>query len=280
MIVSMKTILEIADAENIAIGAFNVTELEGIQAVLGAAEELGKPVIIQFAPVHEEYISLNTLGPIMVMMAEKATVPVCVHLDHCDNFDMIRNALEMGFSSIMYDGSMLPFEKNCAYTKTAVEIARMYGASVEAEIGAMNSEDGKAQNDCYTDPDEAKRFVDATGIDALACSFGTVHGLYTAAPNLDFDRIVKIREKIGIPIVMHGGSGVSDEDFRKCIERGVRKINYYTYRAKAGGEYVKQKCMETEGPVFFHDITCWARDCMKADVLHAMSIFNGCEKEA
>lgn len=277
MIVSMKTVLDIADAENMAIGAFNVTELEGIQAVLGAAEELGQPVILQFAPVHEEYISLKTLGPIMVLMADKAKVPVCVHLDHCDNFDMIREALDMGFSSAMYDGSMLPYEKNCAYTKAAVEIAQMYGASVEAEIGAMNSEDGKAQNDCYTDPKEAGNFVKATGIDALACSFGTVHGLYTAEPKLDFDRIEKIRETIGIPIVMHGGSGVSDEDFRKCIDRGVRKINYYTYRAKAGGEYVKQKCMETDGPVFFHDITCWARDCMKEDVLHAMRVFSGCK---
>ena len=189
MIVSMKTVLDIADAENMAIGAFNVTELEGIQAVLGAAEELGQPVILQFAPVHEEYISLKTLGPIMVLMADKAKVPVCVHLDHCDNFDMIREALDMGFSSVMYDGSMLPYEKNCAYTKAAVEIAQMYGASVEAEIGAMNSEDGKAQNDCYTDPKEAGNFVKATGIDALACSFGTVHGLYTAEPKLDFDRI-------------------------------------------------------------------------------------------
>ena len=150
MIVSMKTVLDIADAENMAIGAFNVTELEGIQAVLGAAEELGQPVILQFAPVHEEYISLKTIGPIMVLMADKAKVPVCVHLDHCDNFDMIREALDMGFSSVMYDGSMLPYEKNCAYTKAAVEIAQMYGASVEAEIGAMNSEDGKAQNDCLS----------------------------------------------------------------------------------------------------------------------------------
>lgn len=279
MIVSLKAVLDIADAEKTAIGAFNVTELEGIQAVLEAAEELGKPVILQFAPVHELYISLKTLGPIMVMMAEKARVPVCVHLDHCGDFSMIRDALEMGFSSVMYDGSALSFEQNCANTRTAVEIAKRCGASVEAEIGAMNSEDGQAQDDCYTDPEEAKKFVEATGIDALACSFGTVHGLYKAEPKLDFGRIEKIRSLIGIPIVMHGGSGVSDEDFCQCISKGVRKINYYTYRAKAGGEYVKQKCMEAEGPVFFHDVTCWARDCMKQDVLHAMRVFTGCGKE-
>lgn len=274
MIVTLKSILEIAEANNIAIGAFNVCELEGLQAVLEAAEQLNRPVIVQFAPVHSQYISLDTMGPIIVMLAEKATVPVCVHLDHCDDYDMIRKALDTGFSSIMFDGSAMPFEKNCAYTKMAVELADGYGASVEAEIGSMNSEDGVASDTCFTDPDQAKAFVEATRVDALACSFGTVHGLYTAKPNLDFDRIAAIKKAIGLPIVMHGGSGISDEDFRKSIRLGVRKINYYTYRAKLGGEYVKQKCNETEGPVFFHDIACWARDCMKQDILHAMKIFS------
>lgn len=275
MIVTLETILELADAKKMAIGAFNVTELEGIQSVLNAAEELGQPVIIQFVPIHEEYIKLETLGPIMVMMADKASVPVCVHLDHCGNFDMIKRALDMGFSSVMYDGSMYSFEENVANTKTAVEIASGYGGSVEAEIGAMNSEDGTAEDDSYTDPDEAEKFAKLTGIHALACSFGTVHGLYKAEPKLDFPRIKEIRDRIGIPIVMHGGSGVSDEDFKKCIANGVRKINYYTYRAKKGGEYVKKKCMETEGPVFFHDITCWARDVMTQDVRHAIEVFSG-----
>ncbi|WP_333677386.1 class II fructose-bisphosphate aldolase [Muricomes intestini] len=275
MIVTLKTILGLADAKKIAIGAFNVAELEGIQSVLGAAEELGQPVIIQFVPIHEEYIKMETLGPIMVMMADKAAVPVCVHLDHCSDFDTIKRALDMGFSSVMYDGSMLSFEENAANTKAAVEIASGYGASVEAEIGAMDSEDGAAADSCYTEPDEAEKFVKLTGIDALACSFGTVHGLYKAEPKLDFPRIKEIRDKIGIPIVMHGGSGVSDEDFKKCIANGVRKINYYTYRAKKGGEYVKKKCMETEGPVFFHDITCWAREVMTEDIGHAMEVFSG-----
>lgn len=274
MIVTLKAILEIAEAQNIAIGAFNVAELEGLQAILEAAEEESQPVILQFAPVHEQYITLDTMGPILVMMAEKARIPVCVHLDHCDDFDMIRRALDMGFSSVMFDGSAMPFEKNCAYTKMAVEIADGYGASVEAEIGSMNSEDGKAADHCYTDPDQAQAFVKATHVDALACSFGTVHGLYTAAPCLDFDRIEQIRRETGIPIVMHGGSGVSDEDFHACIDRGVRKINYYTYRAKAGGEYVKKKCLEADGPVFFHDISCWARECMKEDVRHAIRVFS------
>lgn len=274
MIVSLKSVLDLAESKKIAIGAFNVTSMEGIEAVLQAAEELNQPVILQFAPVHEQYIKLEILGPVMVLMAEKANIPVCVHLDHCDDFNMIRDALEMGFSSVMYDGSMLPFNENMANTKLVVELAGKYDASVEAEIGSINSEDGSAGDTCYTNPDEAEVFVKNTNIDALACSFGTVHGLYRAEPKLDFERISNIREKTGVPVVMHGGSGVSEKDFRMCIDRGVRKINYYTYCSKAGGEYVKEQCMKTDGPVFFHDVSCWAREAMKKDIKNAIEIFS------
>lgn len=274
MIVTLKSILEIAEVNDIAIGAFNVCELEGAQAVIEAAEQLGQPVIVQFAPVHSQYISFDLMGQILVMMADQAQIPVCVHLDHCDDFDLIRKALDMGFSSVMFDGSTMSFEKNCAYTNMAVELAAAYGASVEGELGSMNSEGGIAARTCFTDPDQAKEFVDRTKIDALACSFGTVHGLYTDKPNLDFERIEAIRHAARIPIVMHGGSGISAEDFRHSIRSGVRKINYYTYRAKVGGEYVKKKCMETNEPVFFHDIACWGRESMKEDVLQAMRIFS------
>ena len=130
---------------------------------------------------------------------------------------------------------------------------------------------------CYTDPEQARAFTALTGIDALACSFGTVHGLYLTTPKLDFDRIRRIRESIGIPIVMHGGSGVSDEDFKKCIANGVRKINYYTYLAKAGGMYVKEKCRAAEEYVFFHDVTQWAVQAMKEDVLHTIRVFSHLE---
>ncbi|MFT4007352.1 MAG: class II fructose-bisphosphate aldolase [Lacrimispora sp.] len=284
MLISMKAILELADAKNIAIGAFIITSLEGIQAVLGAAEELKQPVILQFAPVHGSIIPLSTIGPVMIMMAEKSSVPVAVHLDHGDDLKILQQALDMGFTSIMYDGSVLSFEENVANTKIAVEMAGAYGASVEAEIGAMGrqeflsvSEEGEAAESCYTDPEQAEKFVQATGIDALACSFGTVHGLYLTEPNLDFERIHEIHSRIGLPIVMHGGSGVSDGDFRKCIERGVRKINYYTYLAKAGGMHVKEKAMETGEYVFFHDITLWGIEAMKADVLHTIKVFSNLE---
>lgn len=280
MLVTMKSILDFAEANNAAIGAFNVTTLEGILGTLEAAEELGHPVIIQFAQVHESLIPVKVLGPIMVMLAEQASVPVCVHLDHGEDLDYIKRAMDMGFTSVMYDGSVLDFEKNVANTCMAVEIAASYGVSVEGEIGSMGREEfgsvgaeGEAVASLYTDPDEAKRFVECTGVDALACSFGTVHGLYLTEPKLDFDIISAIREKAEIPVVMHGGSGVSAEDFRRCIQRGVRKINYYTYAAKAGGQAVRERCAAEEDIVYFHDVATWGKEAMKADVMEAMKVF-------
>ena len=220
MLVTLKSILRLAEADNKAIGAFNVTTLEGIRAVIAAAEETGQPVILQFAnAAHSGYI---------------AKVPVCVHLDHGANLEEVHEALELGFTSVMIDGSALPYEKNVALTDATVELAQGFGASVEAEIGSMGREEflsaGGSEADLgessYTDPDQAARFVKDTGIDALACSFGTVHGIYLKAPKLDVDRIKVIREKTGKPVVMHGGSGLSDEDFRRCIQNGVRKINF------------------------------------------------------
>lgn len=274
MLVTMNRVLEYAEAYGQAIGAFNVCTLEGLQATLEAAEELKQPVIIQFVEVHEPYISLEVMGPIMMMMAEQASVPVCVHLDHGEKIDYIKKTLDMGFTSVMYDGSMLDFEKNVANTRMVVELAAQYGASVEAELGAMGA-NGTSSEDRYTNPDEAKTFVELTGIDALACSFGTIHGLYTSEPKLDFDRISEIRKKTGVPVVMHGGSGVSDEDFKECISRGVRKINYYTYAAKAGGMAVKAQCDAADGYVYFHDISVWGREAIKADVMAAMKVFSG-----
>ncbi len=286
MLITMKAILELAEAKNIAIGAFNITSLEGIQAVLQASEELNQPVILQFAPVHEAIIPMTVIGPVMLLMAERASVPVAVHLDHGDDLSVLKKALDMGFTSVMYDGSALSFEENAANTRIAVEMAGIYGASVEAEIGAMGrqefssigeGEEGEATEGCYTDPEQAERFVKTTGVDALACSFGTVHGLYLTEPKLDFDRISQIKNRIGLPIVMHGGSGVSDQDFRKCINNGVRKINYYTYLAKAGGMHVKEKAMESEGYVYYHDVTLWGIDAMKQDVLHTIKVFSNLE---
>ena len=275
MLITLKNILDIAESKNMAVAAFNVTSLEGILAVIEAAQEEDTPVILQFANIaHGKYIPLETIGKVMVMTADESKVPVCVHLDHGDNFDEIKRALDLGFTSVMYDGSALPFSENVANTRYVTSLANEYGASIEAELGAMGAE-GDNENILgeYTDPKVAKLFVGETGIDALAASFGTVHGIYKSEPKLDFERIEKIRESTGIPVVMHGGSGISDADFRKCIDCGVRKINFYTYAAKYAGDAVRQMVESTSGNIYSHDILVNLRQSMIKTYKDAIRIF-------
>lgn len=286
MLVTLKKILNLAEEKKIAVGSFNTPDLEALQAVIGAAEELKLPVIVQFAQCHEEWLSLDVIGPIMVEMAKKADVPVCVHLDHGETLDYLKKALKLGFTSVMYDGSTLPYEENAANTKEAVRMAAETGASVEAELGSMGRRESGAgdqtgeqdETKIYTDPDLAAKFVKETGIDALACSFGTVHGIYLTEPKLDFNVVRRVREKTGnIPVVMHGGSGVSAEDFHKAVEAGVRKINYFTYMDKAGGAAAASyaESVEKGMPVFFSSMMMTARDAMKENVKGAMKTFAG-----
>jgi fructose-bisphosphate aldolase class II len=283
MLVTLKEIMEIAEKKKIAIGSFNASGLEAIEAELAAAEELKLPVIIQFAQCHEPWVPLATIGPIMVEMAKKASVPVCVHLDHGETLAYLQTALEMGFTGIMYDGSVLPYEENLANTKKAVEMAKKFGASVEAELGSMGKRESgmgdagdKDDTKIYTDPDLAAKFVAETGIDALACSFGTTHGIYLTEPKLDFDVVKNVRAKTnGIPVVMHGGSGVSTEDYHKAVEAGVRKINYFTYMDKSGGNAVAEylQTLKEGEPIFFSSIYMAARAAMQENVKGAMQVF-------
>ena len=274
MLVTLKTILTIAEAKKCAIGSFNTPNLESLKAVIGAAEELNQPVILMHAQIHEEMglCNMEEIAPIMLFMADRATVPVCVHLDHGTDLDYVKKGLDLGFTSVMYDGSTLPDELNFANTAIAVEMAEKTGASVEAEIGSMGArESGAAGGESiYTSPQAAKKFSEETGIDALACAFGTAHGIYLKEPKLDFARLDEIHKMTDVPLVMHGGSGVSHEDYRKVIALGVRKINYYTYMAKAGAEAISQKSYTQ-----FHDAVRDAIAAMKADVEGAMKVFCG-----
>lgn len=274
MLVTLKTILKIAEAEKCAIGSFNTPNFESLKAVIGAAEELNQPVILMHAQVHEEMglCNMEEIAPIMLFMADRATVPVCVHLDHGTDLDYVKKGLDLGFTSVMYDGSTLPDELNFANTAIAVEMAEKTGASVEAEIGSMGArESGAAGGESiYTSPQAAKKFSEETGIDALACAFGTAHGIYLKEPKLDFARLDEIHKMTDVPLVMHGGSGVSHADYRKVISLGVRKINYYTYMAKAGAEAISQKSYTQ-----FHDAVRDATTAMKADVEGAMKVFCG-----
>lgn len=284
MLVTLKEIMEIAEEKKIAVGSFNATNLESLQAVLDAAEELGYPVIIQFAQCHEPWIPLELIGPIMVEQAKQVSVPVCVHLDHGETLAYLERALELGFTGIMYDGSTLSYEENLKNTKQAVAMAAKAGASVEAELGSMGKREtgagdagGEADDTkIYTDPEQAKAFVEESGIDALACSFGTTHGIYLSEPKLDFDVVRKVRALTNdIPVVMHGGSGVSREDYHKAVQAGVRKINYFTYMDKAGGNAAAAylNALQAQEPVFFSSISMAARDAMREDVKAAMRMF-------
>lgn len=286
MLATLNEVMEIAEQKKIAIGSFNTPNLESLRAVTEAAEELDLPVIIQFAQCHESLIPLQMIGSMMVEAAKNAAVPVCVHLDHGETIEYLRQALDIGFTGVMYDGSVLPYEENLANTKKVVEMAKRTGASVEAELGSMGKResgagDGTGDKDTtkiYTDPDQAAVFVRETGIDALACSFGTTHGIYLTEPRLDFEVVRKVREKTSnIPVVMHGGSGVSAEDYHKAVEAGVRKINYFTYMDKSGGTAVREylEKLNWREQVFCSTIAEAGRAAMKENVKSSMQLFAG-----
>ena len=276
MLVTLKEILKIAEAKKSAIGSFNTPNMASLRAVLGAAEELNQPVIIMHAQVHEEMglCKMEEIAPVMLLLADQAKIPVCVHLDHGTDLEYIKRGLDLGFTSVMYDGSTLGEELNYANTCIARELSERYGASLEAEIGSMGARESAVteapvDESIYTDPEAAKLFTDKTGIDALACAFGTAHGVYLKQPKLDLPRLEKIQKLVNVPLVMHGGSGVSEADYKRVINLGVRKINYYTYMAKAGGAAVAA----LKDLTFYHDVEVAAIEAMKNDVKTAIRIF-------
>lgn len=273
MLLNLKEILEIAQQKKIAVGSFNTPNMTSIKAVISAAEELNQPVIIMHAQIHEEMglCKIEEIAPVMLLFAKAANVPVCVHLDHGTDLDYVKRGIELGFTSVMYDGSALEKEENIKNTKVIVGEAHKHNVSVEAEIGSMGAREGGEGNaaSIYTEPDEAAAFVEQTGIDALACAFGTAHGIYTSQPKLDFERLSKIKSLVNVPLVMHGGSGIKDSDYREVIKRGISKVNYYTYMAKAGAEAVSQKKYTQ-----FHDVLTDAENAMRENVKKAIKVFS------
>ncbi len=282
MLVNLKEILAIAEQEKNAVGMFNATGFDSLQAVVSAAEELNRPVIIAHAEVHNVYNDISMVGPAMVAVAKQAKVPVCVHLDHGTSLDMVYKALRLGFTSVMMDASAMPYEENLRLTKMITQAAHSMNVSVEAELGRLvTGEAGSGEEianakaeDFYTRPDEAEAFCKATGIDALAIAFGTSHGFYTQQPKLDFDVVKNCAKATGLPLVMHGGSGVSEEGFQKAIANGIRKINYYSYMSKAGYMAAKE-VIEKGDTKYLHDVEYAAMQAMKEDVKKAIRIFSG-----
>ena len=252
-LVKMKDLLRRAEEKNIGCGAFSVGNMEMVRGAIRAAEELDTPIILQIAEVRLKNSPLHLMGPMMVQAAKEAKVDVAVHLDHGLTFETVDKALEIGFTSVMLDASTLPFEENIARVKAVVEKARKYGATVEAELGLVGgSEDGSCDHGIRcTDPDDAVVYARETGIDALAVAIGNAHGNYPVAPTLAFDVLEKIHEKVDIPLVLHGGSGITDKDFQKAISLGIRKVNIATASFNSLTAHVEKYMASTDKHNFF-----------------------------
>lgn len=252
-LVKMKDLLRCAEEKNIGCGAFSVGNMEMVRGAIRAAEELDTPIILQIAEVRLKNSPPHLMGPMMVQAAKEAKVDVAVHLDHGLTFETVDKALELGFTSVMLDASTLPFEENIARVKAVVEKARKYGATVEAELGFVGgSEDGSCDHGIRcTDPDDAVVYARETGIDALAVAIGNAHGNYPVAPTLAFDVLEKIHEKVDIPLVLHGGSGITDKDFQRAISLGIRKVNIATASFNSLTAHVEKYMESTDKHNFF-----------------------------
>ncbi len=213
-----------------AVGAFNVENMEMVKAVIAAAEALKAPVMLQTTPSTVKYGTLETYFGIVAAEAKKAAVPVCLHLDHGSSFELAVQAIKAGYTSVMIDGSHESFEDNIAVTRKVVDVAKACGIPVEAELGKVGGkeDDLEADADTNTDPTEAKEFVERTGVSSLAIAIGTAHGFYAGTPVLDKERVSEIRKVVSVPLVLHGASGLSDDDVRECVQRGMCKVNFAT----------------------------------------------------
>lgn len=242
MLVNLNEVLKKAQAEKYGVGLFNTTDTDMLEAAIAAAEELNSPIIIGTAEVLLPNGELKLIAPSIIAAAKRAKVPVVVHFDHGLTFDRCMEALKLGFSSIMFDGSAGNAEANLAQTAEIVKIAHSFGATVEGEIGHVGQADAgdDAVTDSYTTPEEAAEFIAKTGVDALAVAIGTAHGAYKHKPKLDVERLKEIKAKVNTPLVLHGGSGLSDDDFKNTIREGIAKVNIFTDLCIAGNKAMEQ----------------------------------------
>ena len=241
-LVTSKEMLLDAQRGNYAVGAFNAENMEMVKAIIQAAEELKAPVMIQTTPSTVKYGTLETFFGIVSAEAAKATVPVCLHLDHGSSFELAMQAIKAGYTSVMIDGSHEDFEGNVAISKKVADVANALNIPVEAELGKVGGkeDDLEADADTNTDPQDAKEFVERTGITSLAVAIGTAHGFYAGTPVLDKERVSEIRKVVDVPLVLHGASGLSEEDVRECVDRGMCKVNFATELRVAYTDAVKK----------------------------------------
>ena len=259
MLANLNDILPRAAKEHYGVGLFNTIDTDMLEAAISAAEELRSPIIIGTAEVLLPYGELKLISPSVIAAAKRASVPVVVHYDHGLTFERCMEALKLGFTSIMFDGSAGDSANNIAATREIVKIAHAMGATVEGEIGHVGeaASGDNETNDRYTTVKEATDFVNATGVDALAVAIGTAHGAYKAKPQLDIERLKEIHAAIPTPLVLHGGSGLSDDDFRNTVREGISKVNIFTDiciaganamkdAANAGADYLKTREMRVK----------------------------------
>lgn len=240
--VTSEQMMKKADAEGYAIGAFNVENMEMVMAVIRACEELNAPAILQTTPSTVKYAGLDMYHANVAAAAERAKVPIALHLDHGNTFELAMQALRVGYTSIMIDGSKLALEENIAVSKRVADACAPSGIPVEAELGKVGGkeDDLSCDDPGYTDPDDAVRFVNETGVTSLAVAIGTAHGIYKGEPKLDVERLSEIRKVVSIPLVLHGASGVPDEAVKDCIRRGISKVNFATELRIAFSDGIKE----------------------------------------
>ena len=277
MLVNLNEVLKKAQKGKYAVGLFNTTDTDMLQAVIEAAEESNSPVILGTAEVLLPYGELKLIAPSVIAAAKRAKVPVVVYYDHGLTFDRCIEALKLGFSSIMFDGSAKPYEQNIAETREMVKIAHAFGATVEGEIGHVG-EAAKEDNlltDMYTTPEEAKAYLDATGVDALAVAIGSAHGVYKKKPMLNIERLKEISGEVKVPLVLHGGSGLSDDDFKNTIRNGIAKVNIFTDLCLAGERAMKDGEEKKLGYLETRNLKV---EYIKEAVKHKMALFGSVNK--
>ncbi|MCG8499301.1 MAG: class II fructose-1,6-bisphosphate aldolase [Firmicutes bacterium] len=283
MLVTGKEILAKAHQEGYAVGAFNISNMEILQAIIAAAEEERSPVIIQTSEGAIQYAGIDYLKTMVHLAASKASVPVALHLDHGTTYETIISCIRNGYTSVMIDGSHHPLDENIAATNEIIKIAHAVGVSVEAELGRLGGIEDNISVDekdaRLTHPDEAVEFVKATGVDYLAIAIGTAHGKYKGKPELDFERLETIKRLLNMPIVLHGASGVGEEDIKKAVSLGINKINIDTDIRVAFTEGVKAVFKNKPEEYDPRKICGPAREDMKEVIKGKMRLF-GCSGKA
>lgn len=284
MLVNLNDVLLPAKKNHYAVGLFNAVNLELARGIISAAESTGSPVIMGTAEVLLPYGPLEELSYFLIPMAKKANIPVVIHLDHGLKKETCLQALELGFSSIMYDCSTDSYEENVKKVKEMADIAHSYGATIEGELGHVGDNEGSAEGSShlvdpkqfYTEPKMAKDYVDKTGVDALAIAVGNAHGAYKLPPKLDFERIRTIAKTVDVPLVLHGGSGLTDTDFKQAIQEGISKVNIFTDINVAAVEAEFKKFTDMNKGII--DLIPAAVEAVKQETMKKMKLFGSDRK--